>query len=88
MDCSITDPKDMGVAAGSASSHHIESAGWDDKEYYFIEKAMLDWNETDGNTIVMRSAIRLDSVLFCAPGPAARRRNRLAGSVSYSQSHR
>jgi hypothetical protein len=54
----------MGVAAGISSRHRVEISGWGDKENFFIEKAMLDWNETHGKTIVMRSAIRLDSVLF------------------------
>lgn len=54
----------MGAAGGGANTYRVEVSGWDDHENFFVEKAMLDWSETEGKTIGLRSAVRLESVLF------------------------
>jgi hypothetical protein len=64
MNSSTIDSQKMGAAEANSNSYRVEVSGWDDKENFFVEKAMLDWSETDGKTIVLGSAVRLESVLF------------------------
>jgi hypothetical protein len=64
MDSSTIDSQQMGAAGGGANTYRVEVSGWDDHENFFVEKAMLDWSETEGKTIGLRSAVRLESVLF------------------------
>ncbi|MFZ1972495.1 MAG: hypothetical protein WAU89_06595 [Candidatus Acidiferrales bacterium] len=63
MNSSMNDSSLIG-ATGSSSSYRVEVSGWDDAESFFVEKTTLDWSETGGKTIGLRSPVRLESVLF------------------------
>ncbi|MFZ0580898.1 MAG: hypothetical protein WA690_25210 [Candidatus Acidiferrales bacterium] len=63
MNSSTSESLRIAGAAGS-SSYRVEVSGWDDEENFFVEKTTLDWSETGGKTIGMRSSVRLESVLF------------------------
>ena|SRR5271167_4165913 len=52
------------LTANHKKNYRVEVSGWDAREQFFVEKTSLDWKEALGETIELRAAVRLDSVLF------------------------
>jgi hypothetical protein len=52
MDPSTIDWQQRNAAADNSSSYRVEVSGRDDKENFFVQKAMVDRSETEGKTIV------------------------------------
>jgi hypothetical protein len=45
-------------------NYHVEVSGWDAKESFFVEKTVLDWKSDDKKAILLRTPIRIGSILF------------------------
>jgi hypothetical protein len=46
------------------SSYRVEVSGWDARENFFVEKAMLEWTMQEKKEISLRAALRQGCVVF------------------------
>jgi hypothetical protein len=58
MDPSTIDRQQRDADGNNSSSYRVEVSGWDDKENFFVQKAMLDRSATEGKTIVSSANVR------------------------------
>jgi hypothetical protein len=54
----------MNHSSYPVSSYNVEISGWDPSENFFVERAALDWDESETKQVALRAAIREGSVVF------------------------
>jgi hypothetical protein len=55
---------DSNLNVNGEDTYRVEVSGWDSKENFFVEKAVLEWKPDDKKSMLLRADIRPGCIVF------------------------
>ncbi len=54
----------MSERSPATASYRVEVSGWDTQDVFFVEKTTLEWDESGGKRVLLRSPVATGAVVF------------------------